>query len=371
MLEDNESLETIGFNFEEHRHKAEYEYMKIQPLYKAFSIALDSILRNCLEINDVYYHSIESRSKEVESFGKKAFKPSNEDPRKPKYKDPLKEITDLAGVRIITFFPKTVKLVDELINSEFEVIERSDKSELLDERLGYQSIHYLIKLNTTRNSLAEYKNFHGLLAEIQVRTILQHAWAEIEHDIQYKSNVAIPRTIKRRFMDLAGLIEIADREFQSIQDEDERLRYQSRTNVQEGRLEDVEITPDALKEYLNKKFGTDGRINSFSYKHEANILIKMGFTNFKQIDDCINGLNDDLISRVIWGTRQGQLSRFEDVLLAGIGENIYHLHPYSKSGNGENWFSYWKRDLEKLRKAGIEIRNYNPKEFESDTEKEE
>lgn len=54
-------------------------------------------------------------------------------------------------------------------------------------RLGYQSIHYLVKLPDQKTEWAEYKRFEGLIAEIQVRTILQHAWAEMEHDIQYKS----------------------------------------------------------------------------------------------------------------------------------------------------------------------------------------
>jgi hypothetical protein len=57
-----------------------------------------------------------------------------------------------------------------------------------------------------------------LVAEIQVRTILQHAWAEIEHDTRYKAVDVAPTAIARRFVALAGLLEIADREFQALQD---------------------------------------------------------------------------------------------------------------------------------------------------------
>jgi hypothetical protein len=78
------------------------------------------------------------------------------------------------------------------------------------------------KMNTTRSGLAEYQSYKDLKLEVQVRTILQHAWAEMEHDIQYKSPNAIPTLIKRRFIALAGLLEIADREFQTLQDENER-----------------------------------------------------------------------------------------------------------------------------------------------------
>jgi ppGpp synthetase/RelA/SpoT-type nucleotidyltranferase len=96
-------------------------------------------------------------------------------------------------------------------------MEKSDKAQALleDEKFGYASIHYLVRLKVNRTDLSEYSRFKGLVAEIQVRTILQHAWAEIEHDIQYKS--AIPSSIRRRFMSLAGMLEIGDREFQAIQ----------------------------------------------------------------------------------------------------------------------------------------------------------
>src|SRR5262249_19774054 len=113
--------------------------------------------------------------------------------------------------------------------------------------------------------------YRDLVAEIQVRTVLQHAWAEIQHDIQYKSVTTIPVAIRRRFMALAGLLEIADREFQAIQDDDERLRQDARKSVDAGKLENVEITPDALKAYLDKRLGPDGRITSSAYDYEANV----------------------------------------------------------------------------------------------------
>ncbi|MCQ4088450.1 GTP pyrophosphokinase family protein [Saccharibacillus sp. JS10] len=350
----------IEFDFEEHKQKTILEYLQLQPQYEAFSSSLKSILEHCLEQSGVYYHSIEARAKSIQSVGEKSARPSKSDPNRPRYTEPLKEITDLAGVRIITFFTSTLQQVDEIIKREFVVLERSDKSELLDEKLGYLSIHYLVTLNHNRNNLLEYSRFNQLIAEIQVRTILQHAWAEIEHDIQYKSEVAITKSIRRRFTDLAGLLEIADREFQSIQEEDEKSRNESRANVREGRLAEVEITPDALKEYLNKKFGIDGRMTDFSYKYFASHLIEMGFSDFKQIDDCINGLDSISISRTIWGQRQGQLSRFEDALLTGMGENFKRLHPYAQRENREEWYSFWDSRFKKLEEAGIEIGNYDP-----------
>jgi len=348
-----------GFDFEKHRRIAIERYQKLRPLYADFANIVQSILKEALTSSGIKVASIEARAKDVTSFANKASEPSPVDPSKPKYKDPLNEITDLAGVRVITFFPKTVDEVDRVINAEFVLHGKSDKGDILKEqdRFGYQSVHYLVKLKPTRTSLPEYARFNGLVAEIQVRTILQHAWAEIEHDIQYKLLQTIPSSIRRRFISLAGLLEIADHEFQAIQDEDERLKQAARSSVQEGKLEIVEITSDALKAYLNRKLGSDGRMTPFSYEWTARLLRKMGFENFQEIDECIKNYDDDLVSHIVWGSRQGQLSRFETQLLAGMGEHYISRHPWA----GQEWFVNRRREeLTRLRQAGIAIGNYRP-----------
>ena len=71
-------------------------------------------------------------------------------------------------------------------------------------------------MNNSRGKLQEYSGFGKLKIEIQIRSILQHTWAEIEHDIGYKSTVEVPRQIRRRFSRLAGLLELADQEFIGI-----------------------------------------------------------------------------------------------------------------------------------------------------------
>lgn len=83
-----------------------------------------------------------------------------------------------------------------MIDNEFEVLERIDKTSSDPDKLGYQSIHYLVRYPNTRTSLSDFQQFSDLIAEIQVRTILQHAWAEIEHDIQYKAVAAVPELIR-------------------------------------------------------------------------------------------------------------------------------------------------------------------------------
>jgi len=356
----NENYDTTTkFDFTNHKLQAVQEYQRVRPLYEEYANVIKNVLYEAFRAQSVKIHSIEARAKPIESFGNKASAPSPDDPSIPYYPNPLSDITDLAGVRVIVFLPRTLGMVDGIIQAQFEVIERTDKTIILieEEKLGYASIHYLVRFKEDRTNLLEYSRFNNLVGEIQVRTILQHAWAEIEHDIQYKAVEIIPGTIRRRFMSLAGVLEIADREFQAIQDEDERLRTEARKSVREGKLEQVEITPDALKTYLDKKLGSDRRMTDSAYEWTAKLLRYLGFTDFEQVEECTRGLDDDELSRIAWGTRRGQLYRFEYLLLAGMGDHYIKFHPWKAL----NWFvNISTRDLTKFIEAGISIGSYLP-----------
>ena len=356
--------EKASFDFESHRKKAVEEYAKKRELYDDFSSEIKNILAEAIESRNLKINEIQCRAKDEKSFGAKAMTPSDQNPEEPKYKNPMSDITDLAGVRVITFFPSTVSKVCQLIQEEFDAFQRVDHTATAEreERLGYSSVHYLVRLDSNRNRLSEYKKFVGLTAEIQVRTVLQHAWAEIEHDIRYKSTSTIPQAISRRFMTLAGLLEIADREFEAIQAEDASLRANARTLIQEGRLREVEVTPDALRSYLNISLGPDDRISDWTYDWTTKILRGLGFQNLGQIDECISGLDDDKMSRAALGSRSGQVSRFEVLLAASMGENFLQGHPWTTGGDWyrkavENW---WAR----LKQAGFPIGSYQPQKTE-------
>lgn len=360
-----ENQEQQEFDFDAHKDQAVREYRAVRPRYEVFANNLRNILREALIVENIQIHSIEARAKDLESFGIKASKPSDENPNLPKYTNPLSEITDLAGVRVIAFLPKTLHAIEKLLSEQFQVIERTDKGQELSDqgKFGYQSIHFLVRLAPARAILPEYSSCRDLTAEIQVRTILQHAWAELEHDIQYKSYTVIPKSIRRRFTALAGLLEIADREFQAIQDEDQQQRSTARESIATGTLDTVEITPDALMAYADKRLGPDGRMREWSYSWMAGLLKKLGFKNFDQVEKCIAGYNDDQISRIIWGTRLGQLSRLEEMLFAGMGETFIKRHYYAN----EEWFKHRRaRHLETLREAGVAIGAYTPDDDDTD-----
>lgn len=357
---DEESSDDGKFSFDKHKSAAVAEYLKARPHYEQLCEVARLILKEALSRKAIKIQSIEGRAKTAESFGRKAAKPSEIEPQKPKYINPLEDIKDLAGVRVVAFFPGSLNEIDNVIAQEFEILERSDKGErlIVEGQFGYNSVHYLVSFSKNRAALPEYERFSQSILEIQVRTVLQHAWAEIEHDIQYKSTSVIPLEIRRRFMSLAGVLEIADREFQAIQDEDNRLRENARSLIRKGELDEVEITPDALKSFLSRRIGADRRISWDSYDFLARSLRGMGFRNLGQLEKCTRDLDGDYLSRVVFDTRQGQVYRFELMLMVAMGDIFLERHPFTKY----DWFHRFRRGIINLMVAkGIVIGSYDPR----------
>jgi ppGpp synthetase/RelA/SpoT-type nucleotidyltranferase len=141
-------------------------------------------------------HSVEARGKERKSLIQKVSRPD-------KTYEVLEEITDIVGVRIITYFEDSIEQIAKLVEQKFKVRFHDSSDKRSEEQFGYRSVHYI----------CEISNF---VFELQLRTILQHAWAEIEHDLGYKVSDAIPESIRRRFSRVAALLEIADHEFVTI-----------------------------------------------------------------------------------------------------------------------------------------------------------
>ena len=354
---DREEEQDALFDFEEHRRNAVAKYLRVQQIYDAFAKYVKDILDQALKAKNIAVNSVDARAKEPESFGDKAQRPSDDDTTAPRYRCPLKEITDLAGVRIITFFPGSVSSVGDCIREEFDLIEYTDHSQILleEERFGYLSEHYLVRLSSKRTGLPEYKPYVDLVAEIQVRTILQHAWAEIEHDIQYKSSVTTPSTIRRRFVAVAGLLEIADREFQAIQDEDETLKQKTGTSVEKGALDDIEITAHALQSYLENRSRTDERRNDSYYENTARVLRRLGFSTMAQVDACTKDYDLAQLTNVVRHGREGPPIRFEDVLLAAMGP-IY----VDRLTEDTRRKDLYNRRIARYKDLEIPIGNYDP-----------
>jgi putative GTP pyrophosphokinase len=196
------------------------EYARNEHLYADLAPRLERLIADLLAAEGLRIHSISSRLRKLASIERKVGQ--SEAGAAPTKYQRLSELTDLLGVRIITYFPDEVDRAASIITREFTIDEENsiDKRAVLDpDRFGYLSLHYVAELSPTRRALIEYQRFSVCCFEIQIRSLLQHAWAEIEHDLGYRTEAAIPREARRRFSRLAGLLEIADTEFAHLRDD--------------------------------------------------------------------------------------------------------------------------------------------------------
>ena len=215
--------------------------------YEALSRKASEIIKEVLDSEKIEYYSITYRSKEINSFARKV---KNE-----KYEVP-EDITDLAGIRIITYVESEANKTSEFLKKLFDIdFEHSiDKSKVLGvDKVGYRSQHYIACFSSDRSKLPEFKKFSGLKFEVQIRTILEHAWAEIEHDRNYKYSGVLPDEIKRRFAIIAGVLELADKEFDNISLAIDLYKKSVAEKTNSGDL-DISINTTALREFLTNKF---------------------------------------------------------------------------------------------------------------------
>ncbi len=258
------------------------QYEEKYPVYCDFSSRIKNILTDVLNTENLTYLSIESRTKLPVSLRQKlqsgVINVSS-----------LEEIRDLVGVRVITYVYEDINSIEKLIRKNFDTKQLDTEEKLGVDKIGYRSHHWIISLPAKRTKLAEYKKFKNLKVELQVRTILQHAWAQIGHNQIYKPNVVLPDKITRDFTLLSGLLEIADNEFSRISREIFNYSNQVNKRTRSGDL-DIPIDSVSLRRYFEKKFGTETWVDKKFGPRDDMIekiieeLSLIGITNLKQLD---------------------------------------------------------------------------------------
>ncbi|WP_428768538.1 (p)ppGpp synthetase [Treponema sp. HNW] len=153
--------------------------------------------------------------------------------QQPCNKASLPLVTDMLGIRIICAFLEDIALVEKQIREHFQVyeIERKGEGRAFGE-FGYESIHMLIYIprdihNEILTRDVQHIFSEPLLCEIQIRTILQDAWAEVEHELVYKAEFSpFSDPLKRKLASLNAMLGLADVVFQEIRD------YQNKLNCE-------------------------------------------------------------------------------------------------------------------------------------------
>ena len=150
-------------------------------------------------------------------------------------------------------------------------------------------------------NLLEYSSYGEQKFEFQIRTILQHSWAEIEHDLGYKGEFEIPSTAKRTFYRVAALLEQADIEFvklkSTIAEYETGLSQDIKTNPSQIEINKASLTSfmsqnDNVIIFENDVFVgeynlviTEFDIEKFAHDKLINRIKKLGVENIKQLEE--------------------------------------------------------------------------------------
>jgi ppGpp synthetase/RelA/SpoT-type nucleotidyltranferase len=261
-----------------------------------------ALVRKILDEAGINYLTIDGRAKGVASFAEKASRTAD---GRLLYPDPLTDIADQLGLRVITYVRDDVEAVAGLLGAQLRVLDDRDLGELTASqgRFGYASRHLQVEVE-------------GQVVQVQVRTVLQHAWAEFEHDIRYKGTVPAEHASEfdRRFTLAAGLLELADQEFSAIRD---RLRGATPTGLDD----DLRIAPSELAAFLAGQYDDAGWSRTDHYSWIAGLLPELGITTLVELAEVLRATDEDAIrTRMAYRYPPGAVRRLDDALLHHYGE---------------------------------------------------
>lgn len=275
-------------------------------------------IRAIVDDAGINYLSITGRAKAPASFSAKVARRAEEIGNTDF--DPLVEITDQVGVRIVTYTLSDIEPVAQLLADNFAVLEDRDmgRETASEGRFGYASRHMLVSSDPTATRYEASQ-----CASVQLRTVLQHAWAEFEHDARYKGEVPSEHAseLDRRFTLAAGLIELADREFSII-----REKLVSSVPEQHFAADTGRIDPRELASFLAGRYADSRFSRSDHYVDATELLTELGVESIQDLRLELQGVDSERISRAMgYSFPPGAVRRLEDDLLARFRERFIEL----------------------------------------------
>ena len=275
------------------------------------------------------YDHVTARVKEWRSLRSKSRK------RRPDgtlmYPHPWQDIHDLIGVRVTTYHSTEIPRIIEALTEVFEVRRSVDKTAQtrVSGSFGYGSHHLILRVPPARVTPV-LQAYAGREFEVQIRTVLQHAWAEFEHDIRYKrrgNTGKLAPEVDRAFTLAAGLIELADQQFDLI------AAQQSATDTTAPIDLDVKFTAETLPGIIALLHGNtipQSRLEHYHWLEE--LLHAHGLTTVAQLTELMSPANLERVKTALHYTFQpGQVRIIDDLLLAAFGEE--HIAKTGTTGN--------------------------------------
>jgi ppGpp synthetase/RelA/SpoT-type nucleotidyltranferase len=259
------------------------------------------------------FHVVEARAKHAYSLLDKL--------RRKEYNNPAAEVKDLIGVRVVTHYPDDAESAASVLRPLFEVDEAEsyDRLDHLDSNeFDYRAIHLVVRLRDP--DAAVTKHLKSQWFEIQVRSLLQHAWAAIEHEIKYKSGVEYPAPLVRRLAAIAGSLETLDQAFIGMRNARYELVDSYRSAYERGDGEDVTLDSARLIAFLECL-----RPDGASLREMGSILPESAVPVERLIHDALAAVGLQTARQLRKAVGSGPVKRALKKHAAAIGETVETL----------------------------------------------
>jgi putative GTP pyrophosphokinase len=203
-------------------------------------------------------------------------------------------ITDMLGIRIICPFIEDLSVIEEIIKNNFTIVEIERKGHYNFKEFGYESTHLLIKI--PQDIIAQHGNPGTDIIEIQIRTILQDAWAEVEHEIVYKAEFSpFDEPMRRKLAAVNASLSLADIIFQEIRSYQRKFsgelekRRESFYNKIEESTDDLLFTEEPQKKNEPFVFNTGiGLVDTDKLSIDDLLVNALSYHNKNQFSEAIS-----------------------------------------------------------------------------------
>lgn len=258
----------------------ENEYREREDLYEQLATEAEFALEATTRQSGIKTHSITSRVKTVESLHLKA--------QDKELKDPLVEAGDLVGARVVVLFLNDLPRLDGLIKGSFMVHSVDDKiSSEEPTAFGYMSIHYQVSLGDQHKG-PRYDALKDLSFEIQTRTVVMDAWANVSHYLDYKGASSVPEPLRRDFFALSGLFYVADQHFEMFAARSGEAQEEAKKDVQGPSKEGIDVNLDTTEAFLRERFPDREHSSRSGIAEFVNEIRAVGYDDISKLEKAID-----------------------------------------------------------------------------------
>ena len=200
------------------------------------------------------------------------------------------EIGDISGIRVVFLFMRDEEIGRRLIEENLEIWSREDTVERLSsDQFGYGSIHYQVRPKPEWLAVPTMAELGGLQAEIQVRTVSQHIWAEVSHALQYKREAQVPDPIKRSLYRVSALLDLVDLEFERFLKDRDAYEESLRAVTPEAQL-----NPDVVRRIVADYLPIENASDEENYGDLLDDLTTAGVTRVEELVAMIETKRDQV-----------------------------------------------------------------------------